>query len=64
MFSQVPQILSLLVDVGSVMRNLKHQPLPVMDLLEQLQQRPTKTGSRMSINKWSNVADKNVLFFI
>ena len=36
--SQGSQVLSLVVNVGGIVRDLKHQPLPVMNLLEHLQQ--------------------------
>lgn len=39
---QHPQLLTLLVDLSSIVRHLKPQPLPVVHLTKQLEQRPTE----------------------
>ena len=40
MFPEIPEVLSLGIHISGVVRDLKHQSLPVVDLLEQLQQVP------------------------
>ena len=53
MFPLVAEVLGLGVDLGGVVRDLKHHPLPVVDLHKQFQQTPTggaeMLGGRLSI---------------
>jgi len=45
-FAKDSQLLCLVIDVRSIMRNLKQQSLPIYYLLEHLQQSPAKNGQK------------------